>query len=83
MIEASYPQTPGQKARLISRPFEPKNNGCRLVFYYHMYGEDMGELNVYTRYFANGPLNKIFGISGRFDTCVFPFKVTYLNTKLF
>ena len=77
MIEASYPQTPGQKARLISRPFEPKNNGCRLVFYYHMYGEDMGELNVYVRYAANGPLDKIFGISGRFDTCVVVLDIIY------
>ncbi|UJR31098.1 hypothetical protein I4U23_018606, partial [Adineta vaga] len=64
LIEASYPQTPGQKARLISRPFEPKIAGCRLVFYYHMFGIDMGELNIYVRYFSNGPLDKVFGVSG-------------------
>ena len=37
---------------------------CRMIFYYHMLGEDMGQLNVYVRFFANGPLQKIYGVSG-------------------
>ncbi|CAF0718676.1 unnamed protein product [Adineta steineri] len=64
LIEASYPQVPGHKARLISRPFEPKTNQCNMVFYYHMFGADVGELNVYVRFYSNGPLVKIYGISG-------------------
>ncbi|CAF5182334.1 unnamed protein product, partial [Rotaria magnacalcarata] len=63
-IEASYPQLPGHTARLISRTFEPKTVDCRMIFYYHMLGEDMGELNVYVRFYSNGPLVKIFGVSG-------------------
>ncbi|CAF4586482.1 unnamed protein product, partial [Rotaria magnacalcarata] len=62
-IEASYPQLPGHTARLISRTFEPKTVDCRMIFYYHMLGEDMGELNVYVRFYSNGPLVKIFGVS--------------------
>ena len=67
LIEASFPQRPGYKARLISRPFEPKILGCQMVFYYHMLGEAMGQLNVYVRFYSNGPLEKIFGISGKFN----------------
>lgn len=37
---------------------------CRMIFYYHMLGEDMGQLNVYVRFFANGPLEKVYGVSG-------------------
>jgi hypothetical protein len=37
-----------------------------MVFYYHMLGEDMGELNVYVRFYSNGPLEKIYGVSGKF-----------------
>lgn len=35
-----------------------------MVFYYHMFGEDVGELNVYVRFYSNGPLQKLYGISG-------------------
>ena len=37
-----------------------------MIFYYHMYGEDVGELNVYVRFYSNGPLQQIYGISGKF-----------------
>ncbi|CAF4840990.1 unnamed protein product, partial [Rotaria sp. Silwood1] len=63
-IEASYPQLPGHKARLISRTFQPSTAQCRMIFYYHMLGKDMGQLNVYVRFYSNGPLQKIYGVSG-------------------
>ncbi len=65
MIEGSYPQVPGHKARLISRPFQPKTTQCRMIFYYHMYGEDIGELNIYVRFYSNGPLQNLYSISGK------------------
>ncbi|CAF0847412.1 unnamed protein product, partial [Rotaria sordida] len=64
LIEASYPQKTGDKARLISRTFQPNTTQCRMIFYYHMLGEDMGQLNVYVRFYSNGPLQKIYGVSG-------------------
>ncbi|CAF4086941.1 unnamed protein product, partial [Rotaria sordida] len=63
-IESSYPQKIGDKARLISRTFQPSVTECRMIFYYHMLGKDMGQLNVYIRFYSNGPLQKIYGISG-------------------
>lgn len=47
-IEASSPRRPGQKARLFS-PSQPATTGACATFFYHMYGADMGILNVYTR----------------------------------
>jgi hypothetical protein len=38
-----------------------------MVFYYHMLGEAMGQLNVYVRFYSNGPLEKIYGVSGKFN----------------
>jgi len=38
-----------------------------MIFYYHMFGEDVGELNVYVRFYSNGPLQKLYGISGKFN----------------
>jgi hypothetical protein len=32
-----------------------------------MFGEDVGELNVYVRFYSNGPLQKLYGISGKFN----------------
>lgn len=66
-METSYPQLPGHKARLISRPFQPTTIQCRMIFYYHMFGDDVDQLNVYVRFFSNGPLQKLYGISGRWN----------------
>lgn len=46
--EASSPRRPGQKAQLIGKSNTATQGSC-LQFYYHMYGSDMGTLNVYTR----------------------------------
>lgn len=50
-IEASNPRHPGQKAGLIS-PQATKGPHC-LTFWYHMYGSNIGRLNVYTRIGSN------------------------------
>jgi len=44
-IETSHPQTPGQKARLISPKYSRSSSVC-LRFYYHMFGQSIGTLNV-------------------------------------
>ncbi len=43
-IETSHPQTPGQKARIISPLYYPSTVCLR--FHYHMFGPSIGSLNV-------------------------------------
>ena len=50
-IETSYPRKEGDNALLVLKPV---NGTVCLRFYYHMYGEDIGSLNVY----VNG--NRVF-----------------------
>jgi len=47
-IEASAPRRPGQKARLFSPGNLPTTGAC-VTFFYHMYGNTMGTLNVYAK----------------------------------
>ena len=47
-IETSSPRRPGQKARLMSQLVNPSGAAC-VSFYYHMYGRNMGTLNVYVK----------------------------------
>jgi hypothetical protein len=47
-IEASAPRVTGQKARIFT-PSQPVTTGSCVSFYYHMYGTQMGTLNVYAR----------------------------------
>ncbi|XP_019645259.1 PREDICTED: uncharacterized protein LOC109486004 [Branchiostoma belcheri] len=47
-IETSSPRQPGDIARLISSPLPDNATSC-LRFYYHMYGDGVGTLNVYGR----------------------------------
>ncbi|EDV21956.1 uncharacterized protein TRIADDRAFT_59472 [Trichoplax adhaerens] len=43
-------KSPGQKARLASKPISISSNGnCKLRFFYSMYGSGIGTLNVKTR----------------------------------
>lgn len=50
--EASWPRKKGDKARLASgfiSAMPPGDTSCKLRFYFHMFGSDIGSLNVYTR----------------------------------
>ncbi|XP_070543873.1 meprin A subunit alpha-like [Ptychodera flava] len=44
--EASTPQYHGARSRIISPSF-PATNGSCITFFYHMYGDHMGTLNIY------------------------------------
>ena len=47
-IETSSPRKVGDKAYLISQPFDPTNStGICLKFWHHMKGASIGTLNVY------------------------------------
>ena len=47
-IETSAPRTRGQKARLLSSLVTPSGSSC-VSFYYHMYGRNIGALNIYVK----------------------------------
>ncbi|CAH1790069.1 unnamed protein product [Owenia fusiformis] len=47
-IETSEPRKEGDRANLVTPVLEIKDDNNVLEFYYHMYGEDVGALNVYT-----------------------------------
>jgi len=55
-IEASNP--PGSKALLISPIVLPSSQNCRFRFFYHMYGLNIGSLNVYIKNLMG--LKKVF-----------------------
>ncbi|CAF0853287.1 unnamed protein product [Didymodactylos carnosus] len=52
-IDASSSQKPGDKGRLVSIIEQPVNGRC-LEFWYHMYGKNIGQLNVYITTNASG-----------------------------
>ena len=60
-IEASIPKN-GDKAWLISEDFSPTLGGC-IDFWTHMYGSDIGELNVYIRG-QNSTMRRIWTLTG-------------------
>ena len=47
-IETSYPRKQGQKARLLSPSYTDNSDIC-VQFWYHMYGDGIGTLNVYAQ----------------------------------
>uniref|UniRef100_A0A672TQ22 MAM and LDL receptor class A domain containing 1 n=1 Tax=Strigops habroptila TaxID=2489341 RepID=A0A672TQ22_STRHB len=46
-IKSSFFQLPGQKARISSPVLNRRNKNCKILFYYHMYGDHIGSLIVY------------------------------------
>lgn len=64
-IEASAPRKKGDAARLISPVYQQTTatSECYLTFYYNMYGNSVGALNVYARQ-QDLSVTKIWGKSG-------------------
>ncbi|CAH1245320.1 MDGA1 [Branchiostoma lanceolatum] len=62
-IEASTPQQAGDTARLVSPEVDVQSPSC-LHFAYHMFGSDIGELNVYFKTKYNGLAIKMWSLSG-------------------
>ncbi|XP_039549254.1 MAM and LDL-receptor class A domain-containing protein 1 isoform X2 [Pimephales promelas] len=46
-IEGSFPQNTGDTARIIGPLFHHRSKDCKMVFYVHMSGDNIGTLNVY------------------------------------
>lgn len=63
--ETSSPRKQGDKARLASKTY-PATNGMCLSFWYHMYGNSIGTLNVYTSTFSRlgSPVWALYGNQG-------------------
>ena len=61
--EASAPSSEGSTARLISKDFPPVDKRC-MSFWYHLYGEGMGTLNVYLQNMVTDAIDKVFTVSG-------------------
>ena len=66
-IEASSPRKPGEKARLVSQAFSSLPSSGRCVqFWYHMFGSDIGTLNVIWKTGpGNGSESVIWSLSGQ------------------
>ena len=66
-IDASYPNTQGHKARLVSQDLQITSSPKCLKFWFHLYGRSIGRLNVYIK---TGPGNKseslIWTLGGNF-----------------
>ena len=58
-IETSLPRRKGQKARLISPSYKSLPSGRCFQFWYHMYGKDIGTLNVYTKTKTSSSTNNL------------------------
>lgn len=55
-IEASSPRVPGDSAQLVSESFDrTTGTGRCLRFWYHMFGTQMGTLNVYLEPVSTSP----------------------------
>ncbi|PAA52395.1 hypothetical protein BOX15_Mlig012801g1, partial [Macrostomum lignano] len=64
-IETSSPQKPGWKARLSSFVIQGVSSDCSLRFFYHMQGDDIGELNVYLRHSYDAQPSRIWHEAGQ------------------
>lgn len=62
-IESSAPRKPGQKAWLVSRQIGFTQPQC-VSFYYNMYGDHIGSLNVYVKTGAQLPSTPVWSLSG-------------------
>lgn len=65
-IEASPPQSNGDKARLVSQVIKKTNSPFCFQFWYNMKGTNIGQLTVYT--LINGVRSPIWQLSGQQNT---------------
>ena len=89
--EASSPRTRGDKARLISTT-NPATTGSCLEFWYHMYGTDIGTLNVFVRtsnvlpsralWSENGDQGNVWKVARKTITSTQPFEVNQISISL-
>ncbi|CAF1639090.1 unnamed protein product, partial [Adineta ricciae] len=71
-------------ARVVSTVFSPSTSGkCEFRFWYHMYGYDIGALNIYTRTYVDGPLNLLWSQKGNRGDVWLRRKVTLQSTDPF
>lgn len=64
-LETSAPRKPDDRARVISSVFAPTTGqDCHIRFWYHMYGMDVAQINVYTRTYTGGPLTQVWHQNG-------------------
>ena len=80
--EASSPRSRGDKARLIS-PTNPATTGSCLEFWYHMYGTDIGTLNVYARVGNTLPTRALWSENGNQGNVWKIARTTISNTQAF
>uniref|UniRef100_A0A8D0L2N4 MAM and LDL receptor class A domain containing 1 n=1 Tax=Sphenodon punctatus TaxID=8508 RepID=A0A8D0L2N4_SPHPU len=62
-IKSSFPQLPGQKARVSSPIISRRSKDCKIIFYYHMCGVSIGSLTVY-QMSASNQEKVIFNLTG-------------------
>lgn len=64
--ETSWPRKQGDRARLVTPVIKSESKGCRLRFYYHMKGANIGYLAVYVRksYTAANAIQVVLNITG-------------------
>ncbi|XP_025084904.1 MAM and LDL-receptor class A domain-containing protein 1-like [Pomacea canaliculata] len=84
-IESSVPRKPSDKAWLVSsNAFNPTlGSTCVLRFYYHMFGANIGSLNVYTRLSLLGDLKQILSLTGNYGDAWMRKDVTFQETESF
>jgi len=62
-IETSYPRQKGDNAQLSSMSYGATTGSC-FQFWYHMYGKDIGTLNIYIKYGSNAIGKPVWTRSG-------------------
>nr|XP_016850155.1 PREDICTED: MAM and LDL-receptor class A domain-containing protein 1 [Anolis carolinensis] len=62
-IKNSFPQLPGQEARISSGLISRKSKNCKIIFYYHMYGANIGSLTVCQVTVSNQTRKTLFSLS--------------------
>ena len=62
-IESSSPRHSNDKAQMYSKPYNPTGGSC-LTFWYNMYGQDVGTLNLYVIPMGASLTNPLWSLSG-------------------